>query len=86
MIIKLRKLLTAPKVKYAIGIFMGLFVIAFGFVMLFKHGAFYQNYWFGVVCTPIVLIIGILALYISIFKPSKIWGIEEDIKKKKRKK
>ncbi len=52
-------------------VFVGLILILFGAATLLKGETNYSNYWRGIVFAPVAILVGILALYISLFRWKK---------------
>ncbi len=49
-------------------VFVGLILVLFGAAKLLKGETNYSNYWGELVFAPVAILVGILALYISLFR------------------
>jgi hypothetical protein len=65
---RFRKALRSRRLPAAFGIFL----IAYGAVHLMRGELSYENYWGGLVFAPAVILIGIVVVYIGLFRHDRL--------------
>jgi hypothetical protein len=62
------------------GAFFGVFAVCYGVLQIMRGQLSYQNYWGGLVFAPFAIVLGVLVLYISLFRHDRVAGAWRDRK------